>query len=155
MTNHSDDSDAFGNFSLETIDTAQSDRVSSSRVIDLRRHPRIDTWFPGSMISEDGKVDGFITNLSRSGLRFEGDKELPELLMKGAAHNADHSSVMVEIRFYVPAQDAADRPIVVQARTVYVIDNGDGNYMCGIEFKTFAEGEQALVDYLHSRGAAA
>ncbi|UCC56264.1 MAG: PilZ domain-containing protein [Gammaproteobacteria bacterium] len=155
MANFSDDSDGFGNYGLETIDTPHSERVSSSRVIDLRRHPRVDTWFPARMISEYGKVDGFVTNLSRSGLRFEGDKDLPELLMKEAAQDAGHSQVIVEIRFYVPAQDAADRPIVVQARSVYVIDNDDGNYMCGIEFKTFAEGEQALVDYLHTRGVAA
>jgi hypothetical protein len=155
MANYSDDNNGSGNFGLETIDTAHSERVSSSRVIDLRRHPRVDTWFQARMISEYGKVDGFVTNLSRSGLRFEGSSDLPDLLMKGAGQHAGRSSEIVEICFDVPAQDAADRPVVVQARSVYVIDDDDGNYKCGIEFRTFAEGEQALVDYLHTRGVAA
>jgi hypothetical protein len=156
MAIFSDDSDGsgFGNFRLEAIDTAQSERVSSSSVIDLRRHPRVDTRFQALMVSEYGKVEGLVTNLSRSGLRFEAGSELPDLLMKINGQQAGHTPGVIEIRFDVPAQNTADRSVVVQARPVYVIDDDLGNYMCGIEFSVFAEGEQALEDYLHTRGAA-
>ena len=144
MGNRSDDSNGFGNFSLETIETVQSERVSSSRVIDLRRHPRVDTCFQAWMISEDGKLEGLIVDLSRGGLCFEADSKLPDLL----------PSEIVEICFNVPSHNAADMPIVVQARTVYVIESNEGSYKCGVEFMVFAEGEQALEDYLHSWGVA-
>ena len=151
---YSDDSNGFDNFSLETIDTAHSQRVGSSHVIDLRTNPRINTRFRAWMISAHGKVDGLVTNLSSGGLRFEAGSELPDLFKKGKAEHAGHSREIVEIYFDVPAQDSADRNIIVQARTAYVIGDDEGNYSCGVEFKVFAEGEQALEDYLHSRGVA-
>ena len=154
MANYSKDSNGFGNFSLETIDTVQSERVSSSRVIDLRRNPRVDVLFQARLISRYGKVEGLVTNLSRSGLRFEAGNKLPDLLMNGSGQKTGHSSEIVEICFGVPVHDAADMQIVVQARTVYVIDGEEGNYMCGVEFMVFAEGEQTLEDYLHTRGVA-
>ena len=154
MDNHSDDSNGFGNFSLETIETVQSERVSSSRVIDLRRCPRVDTCFQAWMISEDGKIEGLIANLSRSGLCFEADSKLPDMLMKNSGQKTGHAEKIVEICFDVPVHNAVDMSIVVQARVVYVTDSEEGNYRSGVEFRTFAEGEQALEDYLHTRGVA-
>jgi hypothetical protein len=154
MANYSNDSNGFGNFRMETIETVQSERVSSPRVIDLRRHPRVDTRLQARMISENGKVEGLITNLSRSGLRYEAGSKLSDLL-KGSGKESGHPPEVVEICFDVPTQNAAYIPVVVQARIVYVTDNEEGNYMCGIEFRVFAEGEQALIDYLHTRGVAA
>jgi len=153
MDDISGDSNESSSFALETIDTAQSDRISTSSVIDLRSHRRVNTQFQAQMISEYGKVAGQITNLSCSGLRFEADRELSDLLMHDE-QSAGYPPEVIEICFDVPAHSAAEIPIVVQARAVYVIDNGDGNYVCGVEFRVFAEGKQALIDYLHSRGVA-
>lgn len=150
----SGDSNGFGNFRLETIGTAHSERVSSSRVIDLRRSPRVDTLFKAQMISEYGKIEGMVTNLSCGGLRFEAGSELPDLLMESGGQKTDYPSAIVEICFDVPARNAADMPVVIQARIVHVTCNEEGNYMCGVEFRIFAEGEQVLIDYLHTRGVA-
>ena len=152
MNNYSDDCDDFGNFSLETIETVQSERVTTSRVIDLRRCLRVDTSFKAWMIFEHGKVEGLVTNLSRSGLRFEAGSTLPDLLMKHNGQKSGQSSEIVEICFDVPVHDGMDMPIAVQARAVYIINDDEGSYMCGVEFRVFAEGEQALEDYLHTRG---
>jgi hypothetical protein len=153
MANYSDESNGFGNFSVETIETVQSERVSSSRVIDLRRHPRVDTRLQARMITENGKVEGRVTNLSRSGLRFEAGSKLADLL-KGSGMKDGHPPEVVELCFDVPTQNAAYMPVVVGARVVHVTDNEEGNYMCGVEFRVFAEGDQALIDYLHTRGVA-
>lgn len=150
MNNHSDDSNDF--FNLETIETVQSERISTSRVIDLRRSPRVDTSFKARMISGNGKVEGTVSNLSRSGLRFEAGNKLPDLLMKGNRQESGHLPEIVEICFDVPVHGDTDMPIVVQARAAYIIDDNNGNYMCGVEFKVFAEGEQVLEDYLYSKG---
>jgi hypothetical protein len=151
MANYSDDSNGFGNFRMETIETVQSERVSSSRVIDLRRHPRVDTRLQARMITENGKVEGRVTNLSRSGLRFEAGSKLADLL-KGSGMKDGHPPEVVELCFEVPTQNAAYMPVVVQARVMHVTGNEGGNHMCGVEFRVFAEGDQALIDYLHTRG---
>lgn len=155
MTNISGNSDGSGNFGLETIDTAQSERVSSSRVIDLRRHPRVDTRFQAQMISEYGKIDGMVTNLSRSGLRFEAGSELSELLMRCRGDNASHSYGVVEFCFDVPASNTSDTRVVVQGSVVYMIEGEEGDILCGVEFGSYAEGERAIEDYLRVRGVGA
>ncbi len=150
---YSHDSGILDNFSLETIDTAQRDRVGSSYAIELRRCPRVDTWFKAHMTSDYGRIDGFVSNLSRSGLCFEAGSELPDLFMTGNGQHASQASSIVEISFDLPIQNAGCRPLIVQARTVYVIQGDEGRYRCGAEFRFLTEGEEALENYLRDRGA--
>ena len=70
MINYSDDSNGFSNFRLKTIDTVQREGVCTSRVIDHRCTPRVDTGLKAWMISGYGKFGGLVTNLSSGGLRF-------------------------------------------------------------------------------------
>ena len=154
MTNYSDDSNGFSNFRLKTIDTVQREHVCTSCVIDRRHSPRADTRLKAWMISDYGKFGGLVTNLSRSGLRFEAGSELPDLPMKDSGQKTDHPSKIVEICFDVPAQYAAEIPIIVQAKVVYVIKDDEENYAFGVKFGFFDKGEQALEDYLHTRNMA-
>ena len=149
---YSDAASASDNYSLESIHTAHDDRVGSSCIIDLRRHPRIDTWFKAQMIYGSGRVDGFISDLSRSGLCFEAGGELTDLLMSGNGQHTSQASRMVEICFDVPMENSERRPVIVQARTVYISGDDEGKYRCGTEFRVFTEGERALEDYLCIRG---
>jgi hypothetical protein len=150
MKNYSDDSNGFRNFRLETIDTVQRERVCTSRIIDRRHSPRADTRLKAWMISGYGKFEGLVTNLSRSGLRFEAGSELPDLPMKNSGQKTDHPSKIVEICFEVPAQYAEEIPVVVQAKVVYVIKDDEENYAFGVKFRFFDKGEQALEDYLYT-----
>jgi hypothetical protein len=152
MTNYSDDSNGFSNFRLETIDTVQRERVCTSRVIVRRRSPRVDAGLNAWMISDYGKFEGLVTNLSHSGLRFEAGSELPDLPMKDSGQKTEHPSKIVEICFDVPAQYAAEIPVIVQARVVYVDKDDEENYAFGVTFRFFDKGEQVLEDYLHTRG---
>lgn len=154
MTDFPDDSTAAGNYSLETLDTAQTDRARSSFVIDLRRSPRIETRLPASLISERGTVKGLVTNLSRTGLRFEAGKALADLMIANSGRVTEGAGITVEVCFEVPATDAGSLAVIVLARNVYVIQSSSENYQCGLEFKFFAEGEDVLVNYLHERGVA-
>ena len=154
MTNYSDNSNGSSNFRLKTIDTVQREHVCTSRVIDRRHSPRADTRLKAWMISDYGKFGGLVTNLSRSGLRFEAGSELPDLLMKDSGQKTDHPSKIVEIYFDVPAQYAAEIPVIVQARVMYVIEDDEENYAFGVKFRFFDKGEQALEDYLHTRNMA-
>ena len=154
MTSFSSDSNDFGNYRLEMIGTAHSERVCSSRVVDLRRSPRVDTLFKAQMISEYRTIEGMVTNLSCGGLRFEAGSELPDRMMESSGQKTGYPSEVVEICFDVPASNVADMPVVVQARIVHVLCNDEGNYLYGVEFRKFAEGEQVLIDYLHTRGVA-
>ena len=154
VTNYSDASNGFRNFRLETIDTVQREGVCTSRVIDHRRTPRVVTRLKAWMISGYGKFGGLVTNLTRSGLRFEAGSELPDLPIKDSGQKTDHPSKIVEICFDVPAQYAAEIPVIVQARVVYVIKDDEENYVFGVKFRFFDKGEQALEDYLHTRDMA-
>jgi len=155
MTDFAGDKTVAGVFSLDTLDTAQTDRTRSSFVIDLRRSPRIETRLPASLISGRGTVSGLVTNLSRSGLRFEGGKALADLLIADAGRVTEADADTVEVCFEVPATDANSfRTVIVLARNVYVIQSSSGIYQCGVEFSVFAEGEDSLKNYLHERGVA-
>ena len=155
MINHSDDSNGFSNFRLKTINTVQREGVCTSRVIDHRCTPRIDTGLKAWMISGYGKFEGVVTNLSSGGLRFEAGSELPDLPMKNSGRKkTDYPSKIVEICFDVPAQYAAEIPVIVQAMVMYVIKDDEENYVFGVKFMFFDKGEQAIEDYLHTRGMA-
>ena len=150
MINHSNDSNGFGNSRLKTIDTVQRERVCTSRPIDRRRSPRVDTRLKASMMSDYGKFGGRVTNLSHCGLRFEAGSELPDLPMEDSGQKTDHPSKTVEICFDVPAQYAAEVPVIVQARVMYVIKDDEENYIFGVKFRFFDKGEQAFEDYLNT-----
>jgi hypothetical protein len=114
----------------------------------------VDTWFKAQMISDYSSVEGHISNVSRSGLCFEAGGELPDLLISASGLRAGKASGVVVISFDVPVPNAESKPVIAQARTVYVIDGDGGNYRCGAEFIVFAEGEEAFEDYLRARTAA-
>ena len=154
MINYSDDSNGFSNFRLKTINTVQREGVCTSRVIDHRCTPRVDTGLKAWMISGYGKFGGLVTNLSSGGLRFEAGSELPDLPMKNSGQKTDHPSKIVEICFDVPAQSAAEIPVIVRAMVMYVIKDDEENYVFGVKFMSFDKGEQAFEDYLHTRGMA-
>jgi hypothetical protein len=55
---------------VETLETPHGHRVESSLLIDLRKHARFDTNFPGEAFTESGEhVHVTITNISLSGLQ--------------------------------------------------------------------------------------
>jgi len=150
MINHSNDSNGFGNSRLKTIDTVQREHVCNSRSIDRRRSPRVDTRLKAWMMSDYGKFMGLVTNLSHYGLRFEAGSELPDLSMENSGQKTGHPSKIVEICFDVPAQYAAEVPVTVQARVMYVIKDDEENYIFGVKFRFFDKGEQAFEDYLNT-----
>ena len=150
MINYSNNSHGFGNFRLKTIDTVQRERVCHSRAIDRRRSPRVDTRLKAWMMSDYGKFVGLVTNLSHYGLRFKAGSELPDLPMEDSGQQTDHPSKIVEICFDVPAQYAAEIPVIVQARVMYVIKDDEENYIFGVKFRFFYKGEQAFEDYLNT-----
>ncbi len=155
MRNHSNYSNGFGNFRLKIIDTVQQrERVHKSRAIDRRRSPRVDTKLKAWMMSHYGKFRGLVTNLSYYGLRFEAGSELPDLAMENSGQNTDNPSKIVEICFDVPALYAAEIPVIVQARVMYVIKDKEENYIFGVKFRSFDKGEQVFQDYLNTRDMA-
>ena len=154
MINYSDDSNGFSNFRLKTIDTVQREHVSNSRAIDRRRSPRVDTKLKAWMMSDYGKFRGLVTNLSHYGLRFEASSKLPDLPMEDSGQKTAHPSKIVEICFNIPALYAAEIPVIVQARVMYVIKDNEENYIFGIKFRFFDKGGQAFKDYLNTEDMA-
>ena len=146
------DDDASSSFSLDSIDTPQSRRVESTVLVDLRGSPRIEVSFPVQVTPHSGlPVLAMITNISRTGLRAEGDRKLVETLFDGEVRLEDHHSIIARFGFTVPVADGSDASIEVYGRTVYArLDNG--RYQVGVQFSEFACGRAALIDYLASRG---
>ncbi|MGB5260114.1 MAG: PilZ domain-containing protein [Gammaproteobacteria bacterium] len=147
-----DDTANTSGFSLDAIDTPQSRRVESTIVVELRGSPRIEVSFPVEVQPRTGQpVLAMITNISRSGLRAEGDRNLVETLFNGEVLLKDHVPVMALFRFTVPGADGNDVTVEVHGRTVYArLDSG--HYQVGVQFIEFSAGREALNGYLASRG---
>ncbi len=141
-----------GNYSMETLETAQSNR-RESRLVDLRKSPRVDTHLQGVMITELDEFKGDVTNLSRSGLRFE-THQVPGEDFVAVNRQADPATpTIVELKFSVPGSGEGVQEVIVAARLVYILGDADTGYQLGVEFRRFATGNDALVDYLRMCGA--
>lgn len=152
MAMFKDDTANFSDFSLDTVDTPQSRRVESTVLVDLRGSPRVEVSFPVEVRPRTGQsVLAMITNISRTGLRAEGDLNLIDALFNGEVRLQDHVSVTALFRFTVPSADGSDAMVEVLGRTVYA-RRDSGRYQVGVQFLEFGSGRAALIEYLASRG---
>ncbi len=139
---------------FETLETPQSNRAEPAFLIDLRRHPRFETNFPGETFAESGQhLSVRITNVSVSGLRLEGSRQTVDaLLAKFDRHTLDsdrHTSL--EVHFSVPTDSNNLVPVKAHCRIVYTRHAGEDIYQIGMNFVTFEEGRAALAEYLRDR----
>ncbi len=144
-------------FMFETLETPQSNRVQSSFLIDLRRHPRFDTHFPAETFAESGEhVYVTITNISRAGLRLEGRRQTVGALFRNLNRRTPdtdfHSSL--KVHFSLPTHSHHLARVKVHCKTVYTRRAEQDVYQIGMKFVTFEEGRAALAEYLSYRAAA-
>ncbi len=142
---------------FETLETPQNDRVESTFLIDLRRHPRFDTHFPGEAFAENGEhVSVTITDISLSGLRLEGSRQTVGALFANLNHRTPYtgSHTSLEVHFSVPSDSDHLAPVKVHCKIVYTRRAEKDTCQVGMEFVTFEEGRAALAEYLLYRGAA-
>ena len=150
MAMYMDDTGA--NFSLDAIDTPQSRRVESTLLVDLRGSPRIEVSFPAEVRSKNSADTlVMITNISRTGLRAEGCRQMVESLFDGEVKTENHDPVIARFRIEVLDEDGSERAIVVLGKTVYARPD-NGRFQVGVEFIEFEEGKDVLFDYLASQG---
>ena len=150
MAMFTDDTGAF--FSMDTIDTPQSRRVDSTFLVDLRGSPRIEVSFPAE-VCRRGRPSflAMVTNISRTGLRVEGCREMIESLFSGEVRLDDHEPVIARFRLEVFDADGNEHVVSVRGRTVYARSD-NGRYQVGVQFVEFEEGRDVLFDYLASQG---
>ena len=149
-------SDSQDRVMFEALETPQSDRVESTFVIDLRRHARFDTNFPGETFADNSEhVHVTITNLSLSGLRMEGRRETIGALLGDLNDRSPDtdSHAALEVHFSVPPESDHLDPVKVHCRTIYTRCAGKDTYQIGVKFVTFEEGRATLAEYLSYRGA--
>lgn len=139
----------------ETLETPHSQRIESSFLIDLRKHPRYDTDLPAEVVGESGeRASVTITNISLSGLRLEGSAQsFGAFFAKG--HDLDQpTSTSLQVGFSLPSDSAHLVAVSVQSRVVYTRCKAADTYQAGMEFIEFHEGEDALREYLFYRRTA-
>jgi len=119
---------------------------------ELRSSPRVDTRLQAALFAEHGKVTGVVANISRTGLCFEGDKTLADLLLASVRPANGIAPLNVKVCLEVPAGTRGTVPVVAQARTIYVIHDHADVYLCGLEFRIFSEGGEAFEAYLREQG---
>ncbi len=150
-------SKTYSGFAFESLETPQNHRVESTFLIDLRRHPRFDTDFPGEALSESGEhVYVTITNISLSGLRLNGCRQTVDALLAKLDRRAPNtdSRISLEVHFSVPTDSEHLVPVKVHCKTIYTRRAGKDTDQIGMEFVTFEEGRAALAEYMSYRGAA-
>ncbi len=144
-------------FKVETLETTQNDRLESAFLIDLRKHRRFNTLFPGEAFATSGEhLHVTITNVSLSGLRLEGSRQTVDALLANLnGHTPDtdlHTSF--EVRFSVPTTSDHLAPVKVHCSVVQTQRAEKDTFQIGMKFVNFEEGRAALVDYLRYREAA-
>lgn len=121
------------------------DSSSNSSAIDLRRHPRVEVAFPGEVISESGDlVKSLITNISSSGLRFEGERHLAETLFPKFNRREKWRPISLQISFSLPTRET----VKINGSAVYVRRVKNNRCQIGMEFSEFEAGDSALANYL-------
>jgi len=130
----------------------QHDAGRMSRIADQRGAYRADVCLGAILFSEHGRVTGLVVNLSRTGMCVESDKALADLLLASVRCTSGGVPVVVRACLEVPAGEAGTAPVTVQARAVYVIHDRADVYRCGLEFRVFTEGKEALDGYLRDCG---
>jgi len=144
--------DTGADFSMDTIDTPQSLRVESSVLVDLRGSPRVEVSFPAEVHMHDAdNILVMITNISRTGLRAEGCRQMLIALFGNDVNLDGHKPVVARFFLEVLDADGSERTVVVRGRTVYIRPD-NGRFQVGVEFIDIEEGGDVLFDYLASRG---
>jgi hypothetical protein len=141
-------------FTFEALDTPHKQRVRSTTVlIDLRRNPRVDTRFPAELFTVTGvRILAIVSNISRSGLRLEGDRQMAEALFPDLVPLSGHTPVPILVSFSLSNAIAHPASVRAQCNSVYVRRSSPGCWHIGAQFTTFEEGRNALDSYLVSRG---
>lgn|GEM_PF-1909293 len=136
-------------FLCENLETPHSQRVESSFLVDLRRHPRYDTDLPAEVVAESGeRVSATMTNISLSGLRLEGSGQAIGSLFSKRDSLDQPPSTSLHVSFSLPDDSGHLVAVKVQSRVVYTRRESDDVYHAGMEFIAFDEGEDALEEYL-------
>jgi len=139
---------------IETLETPYSQLVDSTVLVDLRRAPRYDTQFPGEATLANGnRAYVTITNLSRSGLRFEQAEQNLATLLPVTSPGDEHHPVALTLCFAVPNIPEQTGDIRVRCKTVYARRGQHGSCQVGVRFTTFVEGRKALASYIAYRKA--
>lgn len=139
-------------FSLESLVTPQSQRVASSFLIDLRRHPRYETRFGAEVVTTGGtRMNATVANLSRSGLLLEGSRRMAAVISPNGNGQGPHTPVSLQVTFSLPGTPGQYDVVRIQCSTVHARFVEDGSYRIGMRFLSFDKGERALVEYLLRR----
>jgi hypothetical protein len=136
-------------FLFEPLDTHYSHLAEATVLIDLRRHPRFDTQFPAEATAENGQVvHATITNISRSGLRLEGNRKMLYVLFPDFSCQTGHTPTSLQVDFSVPVGSERNVEVKARCRTVYIRHESNDVWKIGMAFTEFKAGCQALTDYL-------
>lgn len=152
MPVNSDTDVCHGDRLLEPLDSHYSHLADASVLVDLRKHPRFDTQFPAEVIAVYGhRTRASITNLSRTGLRLEGDRQMLKTLFPGYSMETGHAPTSLQVSFSVPAGPDHHHPVKARCRSVYIRQAGEDNWQIGMAFNDIATGSTALIEYLLHR----
>ena len=144
------DTDGYhGDHLLEPLDSHYSHLADATVLVDLRKHPRFDTRFPAEAIAVYGhRTRASITNLSRTGLRLEGDRQMLDTLFPGYCAETGHATTSLQVSFSVPAGPDRHHPVKARCRSVYILEATGNNWQIGMAFSDIATGSTALTEYL-------
>ena len=134
---------------LEPLESHYTHLADARVLVDLRKHPRFDTRLPAELSPGGGpKTRATITNLSRSGLRLEGNRQMLDTLFPNYQRQPAHMETWLTAEFAVPAGSGQHRPVTVQCRTVYIRQENSDTWQVGMAFSAIINGEKAFNDYL-------
>ncbi len=154
MVEKPDSPDTDSSLLFEPLETPHSQRVESTYLIDLRRHRRFDIDLKAEARAErSGRLRVSITNISRSGLRLEASRQTVGALFSTRKLEIANTLAPLQVSFSLTRTGDRFVAVKVQCRPVYTRCDQENTCQVGMEFVTFDEGHDALMEYLARREA--
>lgn len=132
----------------------ESHSIELTTTADMRRHTRVDTLILAEVFTENGEATiGLITDISLSGLRLEGGREMLDTLMPNTRRQNQHIPAPVQVHFQLPSNEALNATAQVLTGAAYTRRLDKDTYHVGMHFIDIQEGAESLQNYLANRGA--
>jgi len=134
--------------------TVESHSIELTTTADMRRHSRVDALILAEVFTESGESTiGLITDISLSGLRLEGGREMLDTLMPNCRRINQHIPAPVRVHFELPSHETLNATAQVLTGTAYTRRLDKDTYHVGMHFIDIQEGADSLKNYLANRGA--
>ena len=139
-------------FALDTLNTAHTERVNSTLLVEMRKYPRYATRLEAVAVSSTGaSTVATVIDLSAGGLRLQLDQAGFTTLLPGDNPTAAHDPADLTVHFNLPGDPQQPPSVSAECLAVHSLSGSNGMFQVGVSFKSVVDGKEELRRYLKYR----